>query len=467
MSLEPIGVVTMIVGLCCLLLDFRVATIVFIVLTLFGAAAAILAGAASIQPAHLFLFFTILVALSWRRNASISIKAMGFRQPGFWLGCLVVYGAISGYFLPRLLAGTTQIIPVGISEYPTTGGTVPLGPLSSNFTQSAYLAADLLCFLVILSVGSSKRGFSAIVTGLIAYAAANVIAALLDLWTRTTGTQDLLQFIRNAQYTIHNDEAIAGMQRIVGSWPEASAFAGMTLGVLGFTATMWLCGREARWTGPLALASLVLVVLSTSSTGLVATPLCLGLLYMTAVARCGAGTGHRSSTLVVFFAPQLVIVVGIIVLLDQRIYEALYNYVDLLVLSKATTSSGLERASWNAYGLQNFLDSWGLGVGLGTARTSSFPVALLSNVGIPGTVFFVLFLLSAIGRRGGWERTATSDVRLAARNGCLCLLIGASVVGALVDLGLLFFILAALASAEPERTDPTYEPSAPGSHSFL
>ncbi|KRB53060.1 hypothetical protein ASE04_07515 [Rhizobium sp. Root708] len=455
MSLEPIGIFTIVAGICCLLLGYPAAAMVFVVMTVFGAAAAIVAGAANIQPAHLFLLFFAIATLSWRKNAMTAMQALRPGQPAFWLACLVVYGAASGFFSPRLLAGATQIIPVGTSEYPATGGTVPLGPVSSNVTQAIYLVADLICFVIIVSAASTRRGFAAITTGLVAYAFANMLFALLDIATDATGTQAIMQFMRNAQYALHDSETVAGMKRIIGSWPEASSFAGATLGAFGFTATMWLCGRAPRWNGPLALASLVLIFLSTSSTGLVAAPLCLVLLYLTALARSGVGGGSLRSSAVAFIAPQILAVAILIVLLNDDIYRTLYDYVDLLILSKSGTASGVERASWNAYGLQNFVDSWGLGVGLGTARTSSFPLALLSNVGIPGAVFFALFAFGAIGRRRGTDRTVPSDIRLAARNGSLCLLVGALVSGALVDLGLLFFVFAGLASVEPERHEPT------------
>ena len=121
----------------------------------------------------------------------------------------------------------------------------------------------------------------------------------------------------------------------------------------------------------------------------------------------------------------------------------------MIILSKPTSLSALERGSWNASGISNFFDSYGLGVGLGTVRTSSFAVALLSNVGVPGTMFFLLFLLTGILMPRGTPRTYEADVGLAARNGCLCLIVGALISGSTVDLGLVFFIMAGLRSAVP------------------
>ncbi|MBP1847757.1 hypothetical protein J2046_006041 [Rhizobium petrolearium] len=449
MAVEPIGIFAVLLGLYCLALGLDATIKAFVVMTIFGAAAAFLLGSASVQPAHLFLLFVAIAAFRDRENARLAVKTLGFGQPGFWLACLVVYGALSAYFSPRIFEDASIIVPLGVSEHPLSGGVVRLGPVSSNLTQTVYLAADLACFAMIVAVGSTLKGFQALVVGLIAYAFFNVIFAILDLTTSAIGAQDMLQFIRNAQYTFHENDKVNGMKRIVGSWPESSAFAGTTLGIFGFTGTMWLCRRKSEWTGPFALISFVLIVLSTSSTGLFAAPICLMILYFTALLRCGSRKDSSHSTAVVILTPPLAALAALVVLLQQDIYATVYNYVDLLLLSKQTSSSAVTRGSWNIYGLQNFVDTFGLGVGLGTARTSSFPVALLSNVGIPGTLFFLLFAMTAFAPPNQPSRTLASDIRLSARNGCLCLLVGSLVAGPTVDLGLLFFILAGLAASRP------------------
>ena len=452
MSIEPIGLLTMIVGLICLQLGFRATIATFVVAALFGSAAAVLIGSANIQPGHLLLAFVALAVLQRRRETAGAINAVSMPQPGFWLMCLVLYGVLSGIFLPQLLAGSTQIIPLGTSEYADTGSTVPLGPVSSNFTQNVYMVGDLICFMMTVAVASTRSGFVAITGALLAYAATNVVFAILDVATYSTGTQAILEFIRNAQYTLHNEEEVSGLKRIVGSFPEASAFARATLGVLGFTGTLWLCGYRPTVTGALAAASLALVVLSTSSTGLAGTAPVLLILYATALMRGGFHPkGNPFSSAVVLCAPFLVAAVALAVLLDDKMSEVIRNYLDLLIFNKSDSDSGVARESWNIYALQNFWDSFGMGVGLGTVRTSSLPFALLSNVGIPGTVFYLIFVGTAFFGRRGAPRTFPSDVRLAARNACLGLIIGDCLAAPTVEQGLLFYVLAGMASAEPER----------------
>jgi hypothetical protein len=462
MSIEPIGLLTIIVGFLCLQLGYRATFATFVVAALFGSAAALLIGSANIQPAHLLLGFVAATVLRRRRETAGAINAVGFMKPGYWLMCLVLYGVITAMLVPRLLAGATQIVPLGTSEYANTGTTVPLGPVSSNFTQSVYLVADLICFTMTVAIASTQAGFMTITSALVAYAAANVLFAVLDAATFFTGTQWLLGFMRNAQYTLHNEEEISGLKRIVGSFPEASAFARATLGALGFTGTLWLCGRRPALTGALAAASLALVVLSTSSTGLAGTPPLLLILYATALMRGGFHPDERPyGSAAVLCAPLLVSGLVLAVLLNDEASQVIGNYLDLLIFNKAGSDSGIERNSWNTVALQNFFDTFGIGVGLGTARTSSLPLALLSNVGLPGTLFYLLFAATAFLRRRGTSRSFPSDVRLAARNACFGLIMGDIFAAPNVEQGLLFYVLAGIACAEPERNTPGLPP-APG-----
>jgi hypothetical protein len=215
-------------------------------------------------------------------------------------------------------------------------------------------------------------------------------------------------------------------------------------------------------TGTLALASLALVILSTSSTGLAGTPPVLVILYVTALTRCGVNLSKPLSSAAVLCAPLLVVAAILATQLDDEAAKPLRNYLDELIFNKSTSASGIERGSWNTFALQNFLDSYGLGVGLGTARTSSFPIALLSNVGVPGTIFYLLFIASALGRGHGVPRTFPADVRLAARNACLGFIIGDIFAAPNVDQGLLFYVLAGLACAEPERSTAVLSPGLGG-----
>jgi hypothetical protein len=449
MSVEPIGILTILLGLLCLPLGYRATFVALLCTALFGAAAAILVGGANIQPAHLFLSFALVAVLSRRNEAAAAMKAIRFGQPGFWLLCLVIFAVGSALVMPRLLAGSTQIVPLGASEYADTGSTVPLGPVSSNFSQSVYMAADLACFVITAAIGTTQIGHRAVVAAILGYCAGNILLAMLDIGTYAAGMQGILDFMRNAQYTMHSDDQVNGAKRIVGSFPEASAFARATLGAFAFTGTLWLSGRSPMVTGPMALASLALVLLSTSSTGFAGAPLVALMLYAGLVRRTGFQPNRPFSSAAVLCTPIILIVVILGVLLDERASATVHGYIDTLILSKSSSTSAIERNSWNTAALSNFLDSFGFGVGLGTIRTSSFPIALLANVGIPGTALYALFAASALFGRPNGRSSYEADAGLAARNACLALIIGDTLAAPTVEQGLLFYALAALACASP------------------
>ncbi len=277
--------------------------------------------------------------------------------------------------------------------------------------------------------------------------------ALLDMATFHTGTQSMLSFIRNAQYTLHNEDEVNGMKRIVGSFTEASAFARVSLGTLAFTGTLWLSARRPVLTGALAMTTLCLIILSTSSSGLAGTPFVLALLYVTAIVRNGVRPDRPYESAAIMSAPLLVGSVIAAVLLDDGTSRIIGDHFDRLLFSKSGSDSGIERGAWNAQAMLNFFDSGGLGVGLGTVRTSGLLAALLSNIGVLGLLLYLLFVVTAFGKKRGAARSFPSDMRMAARNACIGLTVGDLFVGPVVEQGLLFYVLAGVACAEFQQKE--------------
>jgi hypothetical protein len=131
----------------------------------------------------------------------------------------------------------------------------------------------------------------------------------------------------------------------------------------------------------------------------------------------------------------------------------LSDFFQITLLRKLESSSGIERSSWNAQAWSNFTETFGVGVGLGSARASSFPLVVLSNLGALGALLFsvlvLLLLHSAFTRPPG--AVTGQPVALAAGHALLASLIAASVSGTVFDLGMAFYAYAAAASAARAR----------------
>jgi hypothetical protein len=67
-----------------------------------------------------------------------------------------------------------------------------------------------------------------------------------------------------------------------------------------------------------------------------------------------------------------------------------------MILNKTASSSGVGRNVANELAMQTLVESAGLGVGVGSARASSFIATLLATTGLPGTLAFMGFAISLV-----------------------------------------------------------------------
>jgi hypothetical protein len=453
MQIEMIGLVALGLGLLGWMAGPSLSIPIFFASTLLGAAAAIIlnwVGDANIQPAHLLLGFLLVAALANRDVLHAIPSALAFPRAGFWLLLTGGYAAISAVIFPRLFAGATYVFAIARTEIGPGIVSMPLAPTSGNITQTIYFFGDIACFLVFYAYACKPAGLKAIAYAAIAAAAINLAFAAIDLAGYWTNAGDLLAFLRNGSYRMLNDAVSLGLKRIVGSFPEASTFAYFTLGFFAFCTKLWLDGIKARFTGPLALLSLLALAFSTSSTGYAGTVGFLAALWIASVVRTLRGPAPRATLASVAAAPLLVAILLIGARLHQPAWQKLESVVNQTVVDKLATQSGVERAKWNAQALINFSDTQWLGGGVGSVRASSFPVAVLGNIGAIGAATYVSFLFGLLFRRKNrWTAPFPAACQSGARWACLTQLIGASVSGSFIDLGLPFYIFAGLACAGP------------------
>lgn len=417
---------------------------VYMLACLFGASAAfLLPGGAPITPAVALLPFVVAWAFS-REGAAGFARLLRPGDPAFWLALLVLWAVASAFLLPRWFAGETL---VRAAERGSLTGVelVPLRPLAGNITQSAYALGGLAAFLalrVLLAAPGALRRFA---DAVLVLAFANAAAALLGLAEVRLNLPSLLALVKNAGYAVMVGGEIGGLVRITGTFSEASAFSAFTLPLLAFTAALWRQGVRPRANGLAALALLGLLLASTSATAYAA----LGAYGALAVALTGVRTlaGRdpvRIGPLAVFAWGGAVLACAI-VLVHPDAVTSVARYVDTALVRKLESSSGLERSSWNLQAWRNFLDTAGVGAGLGSARASSFVLVLLSNVGVAGVVLFGAFAARLLGAALPADPGEAAIAR-AARHAAVATLIAKSVSGTVFDLGMAFHAFAAAAS---------------------
>jgi hypothetical protein len=411
--------------------------------TLFGATAAIaLPGGAPITPAVLLLPFLCWRALA-ERGVAAHLQALQFPGAGFWLAMLVLWGALSAIFLPHVFGGATLVRG---TDRATMAGVqlLPLQPLSTNLTQTGYALGSLAAFAAVRALLEEGRQLGRFADAVLWLAFADCLAALLNLAELYLGVPSVLEYVRNAGYAILVGGEIGGLLRISGTFAETSTFSAFSLPLFAFCASLWAAGVRPRASGALAAFLLLLLLGSTSSTayaGLAAYAACLGGAALLR-ALCGARGARIGPITLLLWAAA--VAACIVLLLRPEIGERIVDYFQLTLVRKLDSASALERGSWNTQAWQNFVDTYGIGTGLGSARASSYPLVLASNLGVPGLLLFIAFLWRVFGVGDAAPADALS---VASRRAVLAALIAASISGVVFDLGLAFYAYAAAATA--------------------
>ncbi|MBM0204180.1 hypothetical protein JNW90_14480 [Micromonospora sp. STR1s_5] len=451
MTIEPIGLLTMLAGLLCITLGPGFSIFAFVLSSLLGAAAAVILpalGGANIPPSHLLLLFLSVDLALRRRSVTAALQSVTLPRPGFLLLATVSYGVVTAAFMPRLFAGLTNVFAIVRSASSGVIALVPLAPVSGNLTQTVYFVGDLVCFCIFSSYLAARDRVELLGRALILCACANLVFGLLDIVTHRTGTAELLGFIRNANYAMLNEAEMAGLKRVVGSFTEASSFAATTLWLFAFCGKLWLCEVRPRVTGPLAAASLGAIGLATSSTGYAGLAALLFVEYMIGAGHLAMGKATRNTQLFVLLGPIAFAALVLGMALHTPTWSTLMELVDQTFARKLSSDSGVERSAWNQQALLNVIETWGLGVGVGSTRASSWLLAVPTSLGVLGALSYFAFTVAVLVRRGSYTGEA-GNVQRAARSACMAQLMAAAIGAAFVDLGLPFFVLAAVCLAVP------------------
>ena len=451
MSIEPIGFLILLVGVLSMLNGARFAIAALCLSTLLGAAAALqlpALGGSSIQPSHLLVLFLVMTALLRPVQTQATLSTLAYPGPGFWFACYILFSVVSSFFLPRIFAGATLVYS---SARDASGmmSTVaaPLAPGSSNLSQSVYLLGDLACFAVV--AGFARLGYARFIAKQLIVAAIVCFAfALIDLGTFQIGQSQLLNIIRNANYTMHTAETIHGFKRIVGPFPEASMYGAVALAYFAFTLMLWLERVESRMAGLATLLIGPTIVLCTSTTAYVAGAfiVCMFMLFCLKRLIGGPATKPHLTFLAItlFFIPCAIIALSLV----PDAWDSISGLLATTVSDKLQSQSGEERTAWNTLALIAFVDTATFGAGLGTVRASSFIAALLSNVGLTGTLLFAVFVYSLVKASGRYKfgDRETHAIGNAAVMASIAQIGSAAISGSGTDLGLLFSTSAGLAA---------------------
>ena len=288
------------------------------------------------------------------------------------------------------------------------------------------------------------------------FAVIQVTLGAFVLFGKMAGVADVLEPLRTAGYAMLTEEEAAGFWRISGGFPEASSYAATSVACLAYVVTYW------RQTGSafmlvIALGQLVLLLLSTSSTGYVSLSI-LAIVFLLSLMRSAMiGRVSRRDIALAGMALCVSTVMLAAYMHSEKLFEPFVNLLNSMVLEKGSSDLAIERSYWNEKSLQAFTELGGLGIGIGSSRSSSLVVSVLSQLGIIGSLVFVVLIGILLRGMGGhvlsYRDRDIFAIAQAARAAALAVLVPASMTSPSADPGVVFFIsLAVLMSCREHAT---------------
>lgn len=377
----------------------------------FEATAAIVTPGFGIQPYYL-TGVVISVYLVW--TLLTKVRSLG-RTPGVTsaivlLGLCLVWSWLGAAVLPIVFEGTPVYAPGRGIDSQVASGT-PLQHTTSHLAQSAYLAINVSLVLFVGLAASTQKDVrrlhrAFLISGLIA-----IVVATVQKVTSTLGVPFPYELIQNnPSMDLRHGVTFRGFVRLSGTFPEASNLAVFGSAFLAYLLTRISGERRDRAFYVLAAALTALVMVwSTSTTAYV-------MLVLIAAWFVWANVLHplvRSHGRIWHIPALIAGGIGLLAVLAAA--PDVRGVIAESVFGKFDSRSFAVRTRADLDSLALMVSTGGLGVGLGSARPSSFLTALLTNLGIVGTLLWsgAILLLAGHAYRVGVIRGRAAVVALA------------------------------------------------------
>lgn len=320
----------------------------------------------------------------------------------FWL-----WATVSAFLFPVIFRGVKVIDPrLGVEDVLAAmaleGEATPLHWSLGNLGQAVYLTLSVIALLYVLKCadrGNSRQALKALRAAILIVA---VIALLQSVaaWRGWDFPYDF--FNNNPAYAQNYAASFEDIRRVNSTFTEASYAGGfLAAGALGLFAT-----RLSGGPGNMIMIFLVIVglIMTTATTGYAA--FLIGGILLFLYLRRGSARKKFSGRIVWKSMLAVLLVAGIMVALMVAVPPLKQAMLEMTVNKVDTVSFGA-RAALDAYTIKLLFDTYGAGVGLGSNRPATLGAYLLGNIGVIGTILFVVYIarlfsrLTALARQPG------------------------------------------------------------------
>lgn len=356
---------------------------------IFPAASALTLGSVCLQPSLVpGLAFISYVVLQ---------KLLGARYPGQdsasrLCGPMMLataWALVGSIVMPRLFRNQVHVWP---QKQDLVGGQVLLTPTFGNISQDTYLLLNVL--LMVLAAQYLTRWQVKLSRLYYAYLAAGWLVVVLCVWQFGSRVGGLpfpkTFFYSNTGWAVLDNQMAGPVPRINATFSEPSACASYLAGILFSTVWVTLKGYKVRFSRLLIAASALGMCLTTSTTGFAAVAVGALLMPIMVVATGAARLLGRIGQLAMICAVLLGVGGLAVATFSPHTVESA-QMIASSTAEKKNSVSYQERSQADADSLTAFAETYGLGVGWGSNRSSSLIPGLLATVGAVGVICLAVF----------------------------------------------------------------------------
>lgn len=319
------------------------------------------------------------------RILGVRLRPRTARQPlppGAALLLFLAWSALVTVMAPQLFDGQRVLTPTGGSNAHLTAGVIT----SSNIAQTTYLVLGICVTLFLARSPTAGPELIGLAVGL---------TVLLSFWRylyQEVGLPFPEGVFDNSPFFAYIETAPGGVERFRGILSEPSALAASCL-----VAIAYMIPRAARVEGwrrwgccVVAVVATYLGTISTSASFVVAAVVVAIIAVLTFVVGFVARRASVSVAVTVLTCALVIVALWVLPIVA--------DFVEATVNDKVSSASFNERSGANTVSYGIFLDTFGIGVGLGGSRASSFFPGLLSTTGVVGTLLFAAVIVTLMRR---------------------------------------------------------------------
>jgi hypothetical protein len=214
-------------------------------------------------------------------------------------------------------------------------------------------------------------------------------------------------FNSNPAWAQLTSQDLNGASRISATFDESSGAGSFLATWAAFELVMAASHDARRWRHlVLALAGVVMVIGTTSTTGYVTTSVTL--LFMLAHQFFDLSRKRSPAPIVVIFGLFAIVIASACLLTDEG-----HSLLSDVLLDKAQSGSSLHRMATVMRSVDTFTATYGLGAGLGSDRAMSMAAYILSNLGVAGALLFTWLMVSLVAMSRTVRRKVSAEASLA------------------------------------------------------